>query len=429
MANSKVRIKGGTFTTDTSTFDVTAGGGETRNPTGCVVISSYVTAIDTNTSHVSLSVGVTDFTTVGCHSVNCEDGIVSTADAHSVHQETNIISLTDPGVATVTRSATIAAISGGVRFTPVQSGTAHRMIVMLIFGAACKAFSDDGDGAMAVGETFDVTHGLGVKPNAGIYFQSDNYLDNTADLQLSMGFHVDTGSIVQNCACTRWRSNNTTTFDLGVVRSDRVGTTITNGGAEDSGYELTVNNTTICTYTNRTNANTTVGLIGLLIDFDDVTPFTEVVPTPTTAASDWNYNALSFTPQAAIGAMTQITTVGTYDTSGLAGMFGIFGIDESGADHCISGSNEDQIALGDPTPVTNSKGRQDVKIYGNDDTGSVVFDFTNVTFTADGFDVTAANITSMDSTIRRWPMLFIEAASGGGSVPIYANHINKLMQG
>ena len=425
---SVVRVRNGTFTTDTSTFDITAGGGETRNPTGCIVLSSLVSTLSSNTNHISQSFGVTDFTTVAAISPNYQNARVTNADGHCTHQETTIINITNVGDATVIRSATVAAIAGGVRFTPVQSGTAYKIIVILVFGAACKAFSDDGDGAMAINETFTVAHGLGVKPNCGIYFMSDNYLEDTAEPVFSTGFHVDTGSIVQNCHAFKSRTSVSTTSDYGVVLTTRVASVIANAGNEEYGYELTGNDATNCTYTNRTGANTTAGLIGLLIDFDDVTPFTEVVPTPTTAASDWNYNALSFTSQFAMGAMNQITTVGTYDTSGLAGTYGIFAFDESGAEHMISARIEDAIVLGNPTPTTAASMRQDVKLYLNDDTQSVVFDLTNLTFTADGFDVASADITTMDSTIRRWPMLFIESGGGGGGggiAPLAFHHLTK----
>jgi hypothetical protein len=418
MANSKVRILNSVFPTDTSTFDVTVSG-ETRNPTGCVVLCSYATDLATTTDENSMSFGLTDFTTVACVSTNDKDNQGTATDTNLAHQLVNIINLTIPGTTSVRRSATVAAISGGVRFTPVQSGTAYRIQVILIFGAACKAFSTQGDGVLSVDETVTVAHGLGVKPSAGIYFWSDIYDDTRANADYAIGFHADTGSIVQRGFCQEWSYNQTVTRDRAQLMTDRLGAGLDSSGNEVYGIEMTTNNATNCIYTNRIAEATGVSINGLLIDFDDVSVSLQTVDTPTTAASDWNYNGLSFTPQAALGVITQLSAVDTGANDGTAGVMAMFGFDEDGTESSIAGISEDQITLG----VTDTNSRIDDHIHGLADHGGQLFNFTNPTFTSDGFDVLAADITAMDSTVRKWPILFIEAA---GTPPNIVTSVERV---
>jgi len=408
---TKVRVVSATMTTDTSTFDVVAGGGETRNPTGVIVFASFGTVLDTLVADSSRSFGLSDFTTQVAIGTNNQDNEPTITDARSGHSDSLIINLPLINSSSVDRSATVTAISGGVRFTPVQSGTAYLLSVTLIFGAACKAFSSVGDGALAVDETFAITHGLGVAPKAGIYGYTQ--VLNTYELSsdLSIGFHTYLASTIkQRCHAMHSAANQTVTRVVGYIATDRVGIEVQNNQTEVAGAELTAISATTCTYTNRISATTTNPLIGLLIDFDDVTVFLESVPTPITAASDWNYNALSFTPQAAMGLITRLPAEATYDATDLSGTTGWFVFDEAGGQSSISQHEDDNITLGNT--VTGSLAS--ARIRAPNQSGGVMFDFQNPTFTADGFDVTAANILDMDTTIRYWPTLFIEAAAAGG---------------
>ena len=426
---SVIRSRSATFTTDTSTFDVEVSSEVgVRNPTGCIVIASYAEVVGTTAAHHVLSCGVTDFTTTACCASNDEDGINNPGDSYSVHNETDIINLTTPGIGTTVRSATVAAKSGGVTFTPGESGTAYKFQVILIFGAACHAFSSQGSGSMGIDDTFDITHGLGVKPNAGFYFGQDNYNGGTADAILSIGLHADTGSIVQRCLYMRSRSNNTNSITLGTIATNRVSTNIGNAGAENSGYELTTNDATKCTYTNRIGANTSEGLIGLLVDFDDVDVLLATVDTPTTPASDWNYNGTTFTPQFVYAAISPHTTEGTVETSGDGGVVGITAWDTGGAEHTTSVGTEDGLVLS--SVVSHTWCSLNAKIFGTDDAETTLFDLDDPTFTTDGFDFAADDIITMNGTSRKWPMLLIEEGTGGGGIILNSsNHKNKLLNG
>ncbi len=404
MADTKVRTLISVFPTDTSTFDVTVPG-ETRDPTGCVVVALEAINLDTNDDDYVISFGVTDFTDVGQVGTDNEHG-QTTTDCQRKHNETNIIEITDPGEfgSPVLRSATVAAIAGGVRFDPVQSGTAHRLQITLIFGSACKAFSDAGDGSMADGETQTIAHGLDTAPKAGIYGFNNEH--NSADgmCNISIGFHSGTSTIKQSAFGWRLRTGRTTTDGHGRLPTDRVGFLANNAGGEFNGREMTTNDATNCIYTNRSGGSDG-NLVGLLIECDDISVDHLIVDSPTTAASDWDYTVLAFRPQCVLMLLTRATAIDSaINNNEIACTFGFCAFDEDGSIHAAAAAAEHGIVLGN----TNTQTRLSQALFLTDDDGTTDFDMDNPVLKNTGWSFAADDINTADGTVRKWPMLAFE---------------------
>ena len=406
---TQVRTAIGVFPTDGSTFDIVAPG-ITATCTGCVVIALEAVNLDENDSDLVVSFGVTDFTTVGQISAADEHGQTAT-DAHVTHQSSTIIAIPDAGTSNIDRSANAAAIVGGIRLTPVESsGVAHRVMAILVFGSACTAFTDNGDGSMAVDETQTIAHGMTTAPGAGIYGFNNRVEDADTVLDISIGFHsYDDSTIKQACFGQRRRNALTTTEADGQMMSDRVGFQTDNSGGAFNERELTTVNATNVIYTNRGAGASSGDLIGLLIECKDVLTDVLVVDSLTTAASAWNYNGLSFTSQFVAMVLNRATAIDTaISNTEAAGTMGLCAFDEDSNIFTASWASEQGIAL-DPA-TTNTQTRLSQALYNTDDDGTVDFDMDTIVFTSDGWDVASGDINTADGTIRRWPMLAIQKA-------------------
>ena len=400
--NTKIRTVIGQFTSDTSTFDLTVSG-ETRNPTGCIVMVTHATALDTETAHLSYSWGATDFTDVGQMQCTDEDA-QGTSDSARSHQETNIVEIATPGTNTIIRSATISAIAGGVRLTPVQTGVQFRVQAILIFGSACKFFSDNGDGNLAVDETFQIAHGFTTEPGAGFYAFNLRNANGAASAFLGLGFHAYNGSSIEQASCCWGFDNGEATTDnyARATASRVVDSTSVSGGANDS-LDLTAIDTTNVTYTNRDSA-CVHKYMGLLVECDDVTTKCEYIASPTSAGSDWDYTGTTFTPQFAAMVMNRIATVGTEESDSDAGAGSFCAIDEAGSEHSCAWSSEDAVG------TSNTQCELAQTMFCPLETGGDSHLMANPTFNSTGWTVAAADITAANGTTRRWPGLSIAQA-------------------
>jgi hypothetical protein len=407
-----VRSVIGQFTATTATFDLTVSG-ETRLPTGCIVFGSHATALDTLTDNASFSMGFTDFVDVGQVGANDEHGVATTSDSNKHHQETNIIQIATPGTATVIRSATVEQITGGIRLTPVQSGTQFRVQAIIIFGTKCKAFSSNGDGNLAIDETFAIAHDMSTEPGAGFYGFNEENGGSGGSFKMSMGFHAYDGSIKQNCVTWFTESGAAITNNRTRVVSTQCVGEINSAGNNRRGAELTSIDTTNCTYTNRNVANVEK-YIGLLLECADVNSDVLIVDTPTTAASDWNYNSLSFTSQFVAFLTNRTTTVDSHKSDVDAGTGSFAAMDTDGGIHSTSFAMEDGLTLSMENTNTASELAQ--ALFSATELGNDSHLMNNHSFTSDGWDFLAANITTADGTVRKWPMLAIsEVIVAGGS--------------
>jgi len=403
MAETKVRCEDGVFPTDTSTFDVTNAAEVTagRSPTGVVIIGGHNETIGTRVDDLIYGFGVSDFTDQACVSCTDEDAVGPT-DSASSHRETEVFHMHAVGQGSTTlRSASVTAITGGVQLTPIQSGSAYRIQVILVFGSVCKAFS--AGNATAQDATFQVAHGMSTAPGAGFYGYNDQNADSRDNARGSFGFHADDGSIKQ-ASLMPWHNNNqaVTTQNATRMVADNVGGYANNNGTLARGVEVTGNDGTNITYTAR-GGSLSGDLIGLLIECDDISTDMLFVQSPTTAAADWDYTSLAFQPQfVAIWLNAADAAAPNAETTTDAGTYGIFCVDEDGNEFTYNWRSQDGISLGTSNTATNfNTGLR----YTGHNGDSALHEMSNFVFTSTGWSVANADIITANGTTRFWPML------------------------
>jgi hypothetical protein len=408
-----VRTLAGQLTATTAVTQSTVSG-ETRHPTGCIIACSWATALDTETSDAEISFGLTDFLTVGQVGANDEDGISTTSDAAKQHQETNIIQMCTPGTGTVVRSATVAAIPGGIEVTPVQSGTQFRYMAVLFFGTKCFAFSSNGDGNLAIDETFDIAHDMVTEPGAGFYGFSEENIGTGGALKISFGMHAYDGSIKQACCTWFGESGAATTNNRTRVVSTQCVGEINSAGTNRRGAELTAIGTVNCTYTNRNVANVEK-YIGLLVECDDIATDLAIIDSPTSSGSDWAYSGLAFQPQAVCLVPNRCDVVDSHEQGSDAGTGGFAAFDKDGGIFSAVWSSRDGRDLSSVTTDTASElatALVCVNEFGTKpDTNG--HDMDNPTLNGSGWTFAAADIAAADGTARKWPMIAFEEFSTG----------------
>ena len=423
MTDTSLYTELGVFPNGSGTFDVTNATEvtATRTPTGCVVMCVNATALDTPTNDVVLSWGITDFTTIGQISCTDEDNVSPVTDVSIRHNEVNIIQMLDPGTTGVDRSATVAAITGGVRFTASTGTRLYRVQVILIFGTVCKAFSIDGNGGWLTDETENVAHGMTTEPGAGFYGFNRRDNGGAGSFRWSLGFHAYDG-VIKQCNTT-WTSENGAdpsqntsrtygdgTFDRVVCGQSAI------GGAQDS-LELTAIDTTNVTYTNR-DATHSNKIIGLLLECEDVKTDIAIINSPTNPAVDWTYAGIGFQPQFVSLCVNRNTVVDVSKTDGDAGAGAFVSMDEEGRQHSMAWSMVDNLDLTSVTTNTSCELAQE--LFCPNETGANSHLMKNPTFNSTGWVFGAADITSANGTVRKWPMLAIEQLSGASNAPLFS---------
>ncbi len=407
------RTGSGVLPTDTSTVDVTFSGSP-GTPDAVIVLSALNPTLNTQAADECWGIGFSDFTDQGGIMWGMNNN-TSSRFSRGGHQAGEALCVHDDAGSSLFRSATIAAITDGVRLTPIQSAGAIAFVVICIFGGEWKMFN--GDITESVAGEHDFVHTLSAKPNIGFFACSESF-DTVSSTPgtISFGFFADEGSIVQRSVqrgATSGGSGSAGSF--GIFSTNRVCARVQNGSFEE-GYELTGNDGTNTTITCRDNAVTNGAVICLLGVIDEtVEVVTEV--SPNTDASDWNVNSASELPQAVIGVMTQQLSVDTHTANDNSCCMSVFCMTDSGEESCCGGRHNDGA-----DPSENDNFIHDVECSMMDDTGSSpLYEWVDPTFTADGFDVTAANIAQASTTTHQFAMLFIGAA-GGGIVPQAMHH-------
>ena len=404
MADTIFRSIDGAFPTGTSTFDLLIPS-ETRTPTGCIVLSSYAESLDTAWDDMGFSFGLTDFTTVGHIAANDAHDEQITTNSRHWHQEVDIIQISTPGGATIIRTATVAAIPGGIRLTPGESGTSYRVMATIIFGSACKAFSSRMTD-LAIDEAFDFPHTFATEPGAGFYgyTQRDENGGNTA--RFNMGFHAYDGTIEQGCASWSYDNGETTVNNRARTFNDRCISSLNESGDERRALEITAIDTTNITYTQRTVANDEK-YIGLLVECDDVSTSVQFIDSAPTSG-DWNFTDLTFEPQFVAFILNNTETVDVMEGDLDAGVGAFATMDAAARAYSQNWAVEDFGSL----PATNTQSRLDTKCVLRGDEGSVGYTFHSPVFNSTGWFMADADI-SADTTVRQWPMLAIEGVAGG----------------
>ena len=411
--DSKFRIGSAASTTDTTAFDIDISG-ESRTPTAVVGMACLATSIDSNTNDAGIVYGISDFSTNACNGMGEDHDEPDFTDVNHQHSSTVFLALYEAGSITLARSWSVAAKAGGITVTPIQSGTAWRMGFIIIFGAETHAFTGQ-SGTISDADTFSVTHTLSGTPNGGIYFLNEQFDSTVNRASMSIGFHSDEGAVAQGATAYFSPHFQSTTQSLAHTRNDLVGMFLDNNGNFDWGYDIQSNDGTSTVFEFDTLIGDVTGpaLTGLLIFSDDVQFSHSIVNSHNNAGTDWNYNALSWQPQIAIGAMNMLSTINS-GTGTDVGAFNMFAFDEDGTELANEFASDDGLVQ--PTnPDTHSRHSTNLWLSVEDGSGAQ-FDFTNPTFTTDGFDVANADMTTMNTTVRLWPMLFVEQAAAGVTV-------------
>ena len=431
MADTKAYVVHGQMTADTSTFDLTTGAETSRSPTGAIVFTSFATALDTDAPDAEISVGMTDFTTTYCYSTSAEDGVDPSDTSRRQGASGNILEIHAPGnQASLSRSATVAAITGGIRITPVQSGTQFRVVAWLFFGTAAKcAMAGD---ATSANSSYNIAHGFTNAPKLGICASA--HTDSTAaQHEIAMGFFTYISSTIKQRAFSQCSQSSLTDTRPGTreVYTNRALYCMIDAfdGTEDHSLEVTAVGTTNVTVTARTGtvrANT----LWLILELDDVDCFLDTVTSPSTAASDWSYTGAPFQPQFVGGLLTMSDSEAAGGSSdgwdnAIGGAWGAVAFDAEGTIVTVSHHDEvDAGSTGSGSSLTNTDSRVSQALRLTNDVNSTQFDMDNPSFTASGFTFASADITTAASA-RLWPMIFIAAAASGGAAPI-VQHRNQL---
>jgi hypothetical protein len=411
--NVAVKVVHSSLPTDTSNLDLTVAG-ESRTPTGCIIVCSQPVALDTLTTHLSHCIGGTDFTDQAC--IGMTDKSAETIDTlcSMRHQETYVLYLLNEGISSADRTCTVSAITGGIRLAPQQTGLARQVTAWIVFGTACKFFSSNGDGDLGLDEAFNVAHGMTTYPKAGIYFSNQLNVSTGADTRFSVGFHAYDGTTIEQSAvgfvndAIATTTNNSSRLQSDIGSTPRVAVNLNqaNGNLRTS-FELTSVDTTNIQYTMRGTNTTTSKLCGLLLECDGVDTQVSTIDSPTTSASDWNYNGLDFTPQFLAMVTNRILNDNNGETGSNACTGGLFAVDSDGTEITHSFSSQDGIVLG----TTNTQSEVITGLHCPTQFGADSHNMDTIVFTSDGFDVAAADIFTADGTARKWPMLAIGEAS------------------
>jgi len=377
--------------------------GGAGTPSGVIVFGGYSTALDTTTVDGGLSCGISDFTTRAVHTVSVEDG-QTTTDTHSEHSESLVYLLNTPGTAGDDRTLTDAAISGGIRFTPGESGTQYRILVIGVFAEGFSAFSA-GSGT-STDATSVVAHGLTNAPKAGFYCYGVNNAGAATGARLSLGFHTDDGGIVQRSFGFNFRNGQTDGEENAQLQTDRVGFSVNQGaGTESTGWELTANDATNTTFTARTGSPGG-DLIGGLFDLPNNDVFLGTVNSPNSTGT-WNNSDLSFEPESIFGIITQAATADSAITDDpTAGTVSVFATDFT---------TEGSAAITDENAAATSDGasRQSTELWLGDDNQTE--DYACNTFASDA-DGWTATCDTADAGTDLWPFLAIESLAGSSSI-------------
>jgi len=413
----KVRMGSGVLAADTTATDVTWSGLGT--PDAAIVVATINTSLDGQQAGIAASIGYTDFTTQFCITYSHEDGL-STRRARNGSDTSHILAVHDDNSDAFDRQATISAITDGIRLTPTASGNVKSFIVIAFFGGSWNCFQKSSTQSVAGTEVF--AHGLGTKPNFGFFACSDAYnAAGNVGAEVGWGMFTDDGTIVQRAFGMDYTAGGTgTAGSYGILNTNRVCSTI-DSAAQDFGFELTGNDATNVTLTVRDVA-TVANLVGGLVCLSSESVKLATVNSPNSAASDWNVNDTTFTPQAVIGILTGLSTADSVDPSDPGGcVTPFFGMSDQGVEISASTRLNDGS---DPAEADSYIDSNEVRLL--DVTGfNYLYQWANPSFTTDGFDVAAADITAASASTHLFPMLFIGQEAAGQGAAMY-HHLRNM---
>jgi len=392
--------------------------GRDDKPTGAVIHCVDATILGSASNDLIHNVGYTDFTnggniTISEKDIDAGEGLSATRTSESSPTHTGWpISMPIPGSGNTQQFCTVEQITGGVKITCLATDTKqYYFTVDLVFESACKMFS--GGNAVAEDATFQIAHGFSNAPSFGFYSLSHVNGGNSGEGRLSMGFHAYRDSTIEQAAWgLHLETLQTVTNNSSRNSSSRVGLTVSNTGAEIDGVELTALDATNVTFTVRAGA-LTGQMQGLLVEGSNVDAKVDIIDSPVSASSDWDYSGLPFELQYVALICNRNRTENASETGGHAAPFSFFSHEEeTGAEMSACGTSQTARDLSIQNGIASS--RMNTGLFLSTQGGiDATVELQNLQPTEDGWRVIAADITTADSTARKWPMLAVQVKPPG----------------
>jgi hypothetical protein len=390
--------------------DITISGFGT--PVFAIVWASHATTLNTDYSDdASFCMGMTDGTTTSCHFTHNEKSFGNTDNGHG--HSNQMVWIADPGTSSTLRDASVSFITDGIRLNWTQAaGHQPRLVVMLVTGTSADVSLVSPNGTP--GNKAYATPGFQTKL---AFFANGKAPQNTTNMSttlMCMGLmHYNGTTITQRLVGIQELNNiaqsvNTNPYcrtetdaDVGFVALE---INQTNGG-KSAGCKCTAVTSTqieLETWTDDLDGGiVTVG--SLLLADEDVQIGT--IDSPTSAAANWTSPSLGFQPQAFGCILTRGTAINTNSgqVDANAGLLGVYVADTDGAEYSCSHSVAERT-----TGSVNPYCRTDSKLYATLPNGSTMWNASSPDFNADNFQITAANITTVDTTARKWVYWAVE---------------------
>ncbi len=401
----------GQLPTDTSDLDITT----TAAPLVALVGTTYAQAINTDTAHAGISVGITDFDRTLTYSYTGEDAIGTSDTAREGDQTGEILRINEPGTGTTWRTATAEAVATALRITPIQAGDAGRSDdqyqIAGFTSQDLRARTVVGGFNTSAGSTFKIPHGQGRNFGGAMIFYGAVGSSASGNANMSYGFVSATANDTYKQCCYGFEDDASAgTGDLdAMVRDNRVAI-LTNAGAIRDEVELTAIDDVYLTFSVTTS--TTDGDLHILtmsrenneiwcglIDSPDATGATDIT-------EDEAADSIGFDAANVFIVPNNLVTKNVYVNSGaVAGAHGFYFTDLSN-EYTLGYRNE----FGVTTMV--SKSRLSNEFRHTDDTGTETYAGT-VSSATGGFTMT---LDTANATTHLWPCLVIgeTTASGGG---------------
>lgn len=402
--------------TATGTQDLTISGlGWT--PKACILTVVSATAKNALTDAIMLSRGFAVSTTEHCMGVSVGNGN-GTIRARRAQRNTDIVYLQTQSGTTRGVATSSGAISNGWRINWGTAATAAYYILCEFFGGT--------DLSAALVEFAPKTT-AGTKSHTGLSFQPNLLFTGTsgygagnnagAHAIYSFGVAADhSGGIKNRLLCGQQGKDAAATTEINTWFDEDECCSQTFDGTTAWSAEVTAFTTDGFTMTTTGSTGSDVVHV-LCLDTGDHDPWCGTIDSPTSAAADWDVNGPGFEPLAAgiIGALTQSGEVGVNQTNA-SGNNILFGAFDGTREHSVGLANDDAN-----TNENTGTFASDQFVFVTDADDLDTMDLSSPTFDAGGWLINAANITTADSTQRKWVAWAIEGDGGGGgglSIPV-----------
>lgn len=255
---------------------------------------------------------------------------------------------------------------------------------------------------------------LGFEPTDLIVFTSaKDSPDRAADLINSLGF-VHNGNSVSQVSMCKYNEDNVGITDVGCQVRDDCGAMqyfnqTLNWKAEFTDFDVDG----YSVYPRDGNSGDILGVIAL--QHDD-SSWCGIVDSPTVTGNK-EETGPGLTPEFVMMGLNGCSTVNTPVITDDAGPFGVSAFNSNGDEYCESSSSSSQ------TTSSHERGVSDNQAINLDlyDSGFIdMFDASFVSMDSDGFTL---NYTTVDSTVRKWPVFAIgtggeEPGGGGQAAPV-----------